>query len=151
MLRLSRPCRFKFSKNTLPEDFGEYSVVLPPEPFVFGTAHIKPRPVPAHIQRPLYTATDDSRIALGTHDEVRMREAGVLARKVREYARSLVQVGVTTLDIDSAIHDFIVKHGAYPAPLLYQGFPRSCCTRSIIKNPSPNESSQLNLFPSKRQ
>lgn len=135
MLRFSRPCRFKFRKNIHPDDFGEYTVVLPAEPFVFGTAHIKPRHVPAHIQRPSYTATDEARIALGTQEEVRMREAGVLAKKVREFARSLVQVGVTTLDIDSAIHDFIIKHGAYPAPLLYKGFPRSCCTRSITKAP----------------
>ena len=26
------------------------------------------------------------------------------------------------------MHSEIIKHGAYPSPLLYKGFPKSCCT-----------------------
>ncbi|KAF8623062.1 hypothetical protein AX15_006525 [Amanita polypyramis BW_CC] len=123
-------------------DFGYYSVILPPEPYVFGVSHIKPRPVPSHIHRPSYVegstgnggpsmseTRGGGRITLGGESEVRIREAAKLAKKVREYAGSLVQVGVTTNTIDAAIHDFIIAHGAYPSPLLYSGFPRSCCTR----------------------
>jgi methionyl aminopeptidase len=39
------------------------------------------------------------------------------------------QVGVTTDEIDKEVHDFILSHGAYPSPLGYRGFPKSCCTR----------------------
>lgn len=39
-----------------------------------------------------------------------------------------VQPGITTEEIDSQIHDFIISNGAYPSPLGYAGFPKSCCT-----------------------
>jgi len=40
----------------------------------------------------------------------------------------MVAVGVTTEAIDEAVHNFIIGEGAYPSPLNYYGFPRSCCT-----------------------
>jgi methionyl aminopeptidase len=39
-----------------------------------------------------------------------------------------VQPGVTTGTLDKLCHDFIVEHGAIPAPLNYRGFPKSICT-----------------------
>jgi len=36
------------------EFFGTYSVILPPEPFVFGVSHIPQRPVASRIVRPSY-------------------------------------------------------------------------------------------------
>lgn len=36
--------------------------------------------------------------------------------------------GVTTADIDRWVHDYTVAQGAIPAPLNYEGFPKSCCT-----------------------
>ena len=35
---------------------------------------------------------------------------------------------MTTLDIDVLVHDFIIRHDAYPSPLNYRGFPKSVCT-----------------------
>lgn len=35
---------------------------------------------------------------------------------------------MSTIDIDLAVHKFIVEHGAYPSPLNYNGFPKSVCT-----------------------
>ncbi|KIL58987.1 hypothetical protein M378DRAFT_15168 [Amanita muscaria Koide BX008] len=84
-------------------DFGEYSVILPPEPFSFGVSHIRPRQVPDHILKPLYAditrkkRTKPHRVVLGTESEAHVREAGKLAKKVRGYAKSLVQ----------AIHDLV--------------------------------------------
>ncbi len=43
----------------------------------------------------------------------------------------VVQVGVTTNTIDAAVHEYIVARGAYPSPLRYKGFPKSCCTRYL--------------------
>ncbi|KAJ3509702.1 hypothetical protein NMY22_g16205 [Coprinellus aureogranulatus] len=68
------------------------------------------------------------KIQLGGEQERGVREAGRLAKRVREYAGSLVKVGVTTDEIDRAVHEYIVKHGAYPSPLGYQEFPKACCT-----------------------
>lgn len=39
-----------------------------------------------------------------------------------------IKGGMTTLELDSIVHQFILDHGAYPSPLHYHGFPRSICT-----------------------
>jgi len=36
--------------------------------------------------------------------------------------------GVTTEAIDALVHEAAVSRGAYPSPLNYHGFPKSCCT-----------------------
>lgn len=105
----------------LAPDFGDYSIILPPEPFQFGTSHFHTLPVPSSIALPPYMlererrrATGESdaeingagdldpypkdgrdrdgRIELGGQDEVGLRAAATLAREVREYAGSLVKV-----------------------------------------------------------
>jgi len=57
-----------------------------------------------------------------------MRAAGHLAARTLLHAGPLVEPGVTTLEINDSIHEFIVSHGAVPAPLNYMGFPKSVCT-----------------------
>lgn len=39
-----------------------------------------------------------------------------------------VQPGVTTDEIDKAVHEMIINAGAYPSPLGYGDFPKSVCT-----------------------
>lgn len=85
-------------------DFGAYSVILPEEPFVFGTSHITPRSVPSHIPHPPYIGappnvphhgdpyTGDGRILLGEAEERRLRSAAQLAKQALDYAGSLVEV-----------------------------------------------------------
>ncbi|KAF9058181.1 methionyl aminopeptidase [Panaeolus papilionaceus] len=134
------------------EDFGQYSIILPEEPFQFGVSHIKPRTAPHNIVKPDYvlqphpsqhniTIRSPGKIKLNGEEEMRIRKAAKLAKKVREFAGSLVQVGVTTNEIDRKIHDFIIRHQAYPSPLLYSGFPRSCCTsiNNIIAHGIPDD------------
>mmetsp|Transcript_19230 Transcript_19230/g.46435 ORF Transcript_19230/g.46435 Transcript_19230/m.46435 type:complete len:441 (-) Transcript_19230:140-1462(-) len=58
----------------------------------------------------------------------KMRAAGKLAREILDLAGRTAQVGVTTDEIDAVVHDAIVEAGAYPSPLNYHGFPKSCCT-----------------------
>lgn len=38
------------------------------------------------------------------------------------------QPGMTTDEIDEAVHELVVSKGAYPSPLGYSHFPRSCTT-----------------------
>jgi methionyl aminopeptidase len=57
-----------------------------------------------------------------------MRRAGRLAAEVLDFITPHVQPGITTDALDRLCHDFIVSHGAIPAPLNYRGFPRSICT-----------------------
>ncbi|MBP6985330.1 MAG: type I methionyl aminopeptidase [Alphaproteobacteria bacterium] len=57
-----------------------------------------------------------------------MRKAGKLASQVLDYITPFVEPGVTTEYLDKLCHDFIIQHGAIPAPLNYRGFPKSICT-----------------------
>ncbi|GFH13521.1 uncharacterized protein HaLaN_09421, partial [Haematococcus lacustris] len=58
----------------------------------------------------------------------RMRASGKLAAQVLEHAASLALPGVTTEEIDRAVHAMIIGAGAYPSPLNYGRFPKSVCT-----------------------
>ena len=58
-----------------------------------------------------------------------MRVAGRLAAEVLDMIGPYVQAGITTGELDSICHQYIVeKQGAIPAPLNYRGFPKSICT-----------------------
>lgn len=57
-----------------------------------------------------------------------MRAAGRLAAETLDFICPFVKPGVTTERLDKLCHDFIVDHGAVPAPLNYRGFPKSICT-----------------------
>ena len=56
-----------------------------------------------------------------------MRRAGALTSQARALARSMVKPGVSTLEIDHAVRDFIRSHGAEPSFLNYSGYPGSAC------------------------
>lgn len=56
-----------------------------------------------------------------------MRRAGKITAAARALAGEMVRPGVTTREIDKAVHDFILKEGAIPAFLNYNGYPASCC------------------------
>jgi len=43
-------------------------------------------------------------------------------------AGRMVRVGITTEEIDIAVHNKMISLGAYPSPLNYHEFPKSCCT-----------------------
>jgi methionyl aminopeptidase len=64
----------------------------------------------------------------GPADFEGMRRAGRLAAETLDYIAPHVQPGVTTGELDQLCHEFIVGHGAVPAPLGYRGFPKSICT-----------------------
>ncbi len=57
-----------------------------------------------------------------------MRATSQLAARVLKFIEPHVLPGVTTAELDRLCHDYILDHGAYPAPLDYKGFPKSICT-----------------------
>ena len=75
-------------------------------------------------------AADDSRriVIHGAEDFEAMRRAGKLAAETLDFSTRGVVLGATTEALDRLCHDFIVAHGAVPAPLGYRGFPKSICT-----------------------
>lgn len=57
-----------------------------------------------------------------------MRIACKLGREVLDEAAKVIDVGVTTEEIDRIVHEACVERECYPSPLNYINFPRSCCT-----------------------
>lgn len=62
---------------------------------------------------------------------------------VLDYVAENIREGITTEDIDKWVYDYTVSHGAVPAPLDYEGFPKSVCTsvNEVVCHgiPSPDE------------
>ena len=56
-----------------------------------------------------------------------MRQACKITAAARALAGEMVRPGITTGEIDKAVHDFIVSQGAKPSFLHYQGYPGSAC------------------------
>lgn len=56
-----------------------------------------------------------------------MRQAGKICAAARTLAREMIVPGVTTREIDAAVHDYITGMGAFPTFLHYNGFPNSIC------------------------
>mgnify|MGYP001811043482 CR=1 FL=1 len=61
-------------------------------------------------------------------DFAKMRDAGKLAAQTLDFITEYVKEGVSTNEINDLCHNFIISHGAIPAPLNYKGFPKSICT-----------------------
>ena len=61
------------------------------------------------------------------HELSAMRQACRITAAARALAGEMVRPGVTTKQIDKAVHDFIVSQGAKPSFLGYGGFPASSC------------------------
>lgn len=57
-----------------------------------------------------------------------IRRAGTLNTAVLDHVAEHIHEGMSTLDIDKLVHEFTIQHGGIPAPLNYEGFPKSCCT-----------------------
>jgi methionyl aminopeptidase len=71
-----------------------------------------------------------SEIVIKTSAEIeKMRVAGRLAAEVLEMIEPFVNAGVSTDELNVICHDYIVNtQQAIPAPLNYNGFPKSICT-----------------------
>ncbi len=57
-----------------------------------------------------------------------MRKAGQLAASCLDMIADNVKPGVTTEALDTLAYEFILDHGAIPAPLHYRGYPKTICT-----------------------
>ncbi len=82
-------------------------------------------------------------ITIKTAEQIdKMRIAGKLAASVLEMIEPHVKVGVSTGYLDQLCHSFIVNNlNAIPAPLNYNGFPKSICTsiNNVVCHGIPGE------------
>lgn len=54
-------------------------------------------------------------------------KAGNLVVRTLEMIADHIKPGVSTEELNTVVHDYTLHHGAVPAPLNYQGFPKSVC------------------------
>ena len=57
-----------------------------------------------------------------------IRKSSQLAVKILNETAKLIKPGISTLALNDFAHDLILKNNAIPAPLNYNGFPKSICT-----------------------
>lgn len=58
----------------------------------------------------------------------KIKESAKVNVAVLDYVAEHIKAGVTTAEIDKWVYDETIKRHAVPAPLNYEGFPRSVCT-----------------------
>ena len=56
-----------------------------------------------------------------------IRKSCRLTRDILNMVAERIKPGITTDDINDWVHEYTVNHGAVPAPLHYNGFPKSVC------------------------
>lgn len=74
-----------------------------------------------------------------------MRQSCQLAAKTLTYLESKLEIGMSTDDINTLCHDYIIQNGATPSPLNYHGFPKSLCTslNNVICHGIPSPTDKL--------
>ncbi|MBP3227601.1 MAG: type I methionyl aminopeptidase [Bacteroidaceae bacterium] len=70
-----------------------------------------------------------------------IRRAGVINTGALDLVAAEIRPGMSTEDINRLVHDYTVGHGAVPAPLNYEGFPKSVCTsvNEVVCHGIPSE------------
>lgn len=58
----------------------------------------------------------------------KIKESAKINIEILDYVAAHIKAGITTEEIDQWVYDITTKHGAIPAPLNYEGFPKSVCT-----------------------
>lgn len=56
-----------------------------------------------------------------------IRVAGVINTGILDMMELNIHAGMSTEDINTLVHNYTISHGAIPAPLNYEGFPKSVC------------------------
>lgn len=61
-------------------------------------------------------------------DIIGIKKSAAINNGVLDLVASKICAGMSTEDIDKLVYDYTVSRGAIPAPLNYEGFPKSVCT-----------------------
>lgn len=70
-----------------------------------------------------------SRKLLKSEEQIQgIRKSAEINTALLDYIAQNIREGMSTQEIDRLVYNFTVDHGAIPAPLHYDGFPKSVCT-----------------------
>ena len=72
-------------------------------------------------------------------------ESAKINTALLDYISENIREGMSTEEIDVLVYDFTTSHGAIPAPLNYEGFPKSVCTsiNDVVCHGIPNKNEIL--------
>lgn len=82
-----------------------------------------------------------SRKLIKTPEQIEgIRRSGVVNTGVLDLVEREIKAGMSTEDIDRLVYEYTTAHGAIPAPLNYEGFPKSVCTsiNEVVCHGIPN-------------
>lgn len=83
-----------------------------------------------------------SRELIKTEEQIEgIRRSGVVNSGILDLVGKEIKAGMTTAAIDKLVYDYTVDHGAIPAPLNFEGFPKSVCTsiNEVVCHGIPSE------------
>lgn len=83
-----------------------------------------------------------SRNLIKTPEQIEgIRRSGAVNTGVLDLVAKEIKAGMSTAEIDRMVYDYTVAHGAVPAPLNYEGFPKSVCTsiNEVVCHGIPSE------------
>lgn len=74
-----------------------------------------------------------------------IRQSGIINTGVLDLIAKEIHEGMTTGEIDRLVYDYTTEHGATPATLNYEGFPKSVCTsiNEVVCHGIPNDEESL--------
>lgn len=74
-----------------------------------------------------------------------IRKSAEINVKILDYVAEHIKEGISTAEIDKWVYDITTKEGAIPAPLGYEGFPKSVCTsiNNVVCHGIPSENEIL--------
>ncbi|XP_026191893.1 uncharacterized protein LOC34624291 [Cyclospora cayetanensis] len=148
-----KPLEFYFPKQCAGVTFLSFALAFCP---CLGAFAVMPAQiVPDSIRRPAYADAADGRPlppgegaspvlsnvdsdpeewAIDPEGEVQTPEALLKMKRVCKVAATALKIamdaskpGVTTEEIDAAVHRYLVSQGAYPAAINFFGFPKAVC------------------------
>lgn len=83
-----------------------------------------------------------SRKLIKTEEQIEgIRRSGVVNSGILDLVGKEIKAGMSTATIDKLVYDYTVDHGAIPAPLNFEGFPKSVCTsiNEVVCHGIPSE------------
>ena len=86
------------------------------------------------------------RTLINTPEQIEgIRRSGEINTGVLDLIEQEIHEGMSTAEIDRLVYDYTTQHGAIPAPLNYEGFPKSVCTsiNEVVCHGIPSEYEML--------
>lgn len=83
-----------------------------------------------------------SRNLIKTPEQIEgIRRSGIINTGVLDLVEKEIHEGMSTGEIDKLVYDYTIGHGAIPATLNYEGFPKSVCTsiNEVVCHGIPSE------------